>query len=558
MRGKDPNLVDTTRTRLTAPLNGWLYVTSRPKVALEMPIPLIGETMAHHLGQDFQTSYIIAVTDGPSKDAAVITITHADIPSEADQLASNWERSIITVGGVNYPCINRSVIIKASDYKVASPLIGSAMPIATDGMFNSDGYTLLYREVVKSGINLEPVFRVEKRTYIIATAVVAQQAYAEREAARTTQTLVSEDAAADTGLTTLESKVDQLGNGLGIKTTLDVLGWHELKGSTWDEDLQTQVTRRELPVTPPTSFADPFTSYQIVNKDRFLRIVEDVPEAALAARHHVFPTTDVVSLPAVLTGVKCVVTRNRSNGNSVSGGTQFSVMNESSMAIAADFIYDIVQGGQFGCDAEVHIFYLKTASRGSVLDRTNSIPWPLYREKSHRVSVRCAPRSQHVTYSSSQGGQSLSEGSQVGASVTTQMMPASLHAPLAIEIVYEDHDVPKGLADAIVANIESIGAKQLAIVRQAVSGGRVVMGIDCSVSGNAALVNNYLDLMDNQNALATDLQFSDFPVTVEPRSLPATNVPDIIPGRYLKNCNISPYKYGWVQVEAKVIIVANP
>lgn len=276
--------------------------------------------------------------------------------------------------------------------------------------------------------------------------------------------------------------------------------------------------------------------------------------AALLNIHYIMPTQDVVSLPAVVSGVKCVVTRNLSNGNSVGAGFA-SMSNESSMAIAADFIYDIEEGGQFGVDAEIHIFYLREALVAAILGLTGSIKWPLYREKSHRISVRGTPRSQHVTVKSSSDGQSFSEGSQVGAFVTTQMIPTSLHTELPIEIVYEDSTAPTGLADQIADNIAAMGVQRIAMLRQMVEDGSTVMGMDCSVPANAALVNSYLDNMANQNNLSGDLQFANFPVTVEPTTIPATNVTSIQSGRYLKWCSVSPYRYGLFQVQAKVIIV---
>mgnify|MGYP001401594367 CR=1 FL=1 len=277
--------------------------------------------------------------------------------------------------------------------------------------------------------------------------------------------------------------------------------------------------------------------------------------AALQGIHYVMPTQDTVSLPAVVSGVKCVVTRNRSNGNAVGVGSSFSMSNESSMAIAADFIYDIEEGGQFGVDAEIHIFYLPQASVATILAITGSIKWPLYREKSHRVSVRGTPRSQHVTMTSSDGGQSLSEGSQVGAFVTTQMIPASLHTELPIEIVYEDSTARTGSADDIVDNIVAMGVQRVAMLRALVAAGGTVMGMDCSVPANATLVNAYLDNMADQTNLSADLEFENFLVTVEPTTIPATNVTGIQSGRYLKWCSVSPYRYGLFQVQAKVIIV---
>ncbi|MEY3895828.1 MAG: hypothetical protein RLZZ214_1348 [Verrucomicrobiota bacterium] len=159
----------TSKQRLPTPLNGTLFTTTRI-VAQEKPLPVIGGTMEAELGPAWADSIVIGVSEPPENAKGVLTITHVRIPTEAEQLASNWEETSVSIGGKSYPAVVRSVVMLASAYSEASPAIGSALPVIATGLFDGSGFMLFERECAKSGIELEPTFRVDRRTYVTTAA----------------------------------------------------------------------------------------------------------------------------------------------------------------------------------------------------------------------------------------------------------------------------------------------------------------------------------------------------------------------------------------------------
>jgi len=172
--GSDPFNPITSRQRLPKPLNGILFTTVRP-VASEKPFPIEGATMEGELGKvpipdlpglTWADSRIVAVQDAPDDQGKSLTILHAVIPSEADQLVSNWEHTTCDIGGNKFNSITRTVILPATNYNADTPVAGSAMPVVAGGLFAGEGYIYVGKKVGDSGMSLEPVFRVEKRDYV--------------------------------------------------------------------------------------------------------------------------------------------------------------------------------------------------------------------------------------------------------------------------------------------------------------------------------------------------------------------------------------------------------
>jgi hypothetical protein len=171
----------TTETKLSLPLNGSIFTTTSICAAEKSALAL-GTSMASEIGVAWKTSLVIDCnyipTDGNKRE---MRITHARIPREADQLSSNWEFSTCSIGGRQFPSVQRTVILLSNVsyqpsgttfdiFAHATPAIGSAMPVETGSPFTGAGYILADRQVVKSGMQLEPVFVVERRNYIIRTS----------------------------------------------------------------------------------------------------------------------------------------------------------------------------------------------------------------------------------------------------------------------------------------------------------------------------------------------------------------------------------------------------
>lgn len=174
----DPYRPVTTSTRLSLPLNGTVYTTRR-RVAGEKPLPVVGSTMEAELGSAFAASVVIDAGEIPTSDGSgkEQTLVHAIIPAEADQLATNWEWATCDIGGRKFDGITRTVIIPKASFDPATPALGSAMPISSgttgsDYQFTSLGFILVNRNAARSGMQLEPVFRVEVREYVRKVAMV--------------------------------------------------------------------------------------------------------------------------------------------------------------------------------------------------------------------------------------------------------------------------------------------------------------------------------------------------------------------------------------------------
>lgn len=173
--------------------------------------------MEAELGSFYAASRVIAVDLAPNQHDALV-IQHVIIPSEAEQLLSNWEETTESIGGKEYPAIVRTVIMLASDYSSSSPAANSAMPIGSDNRFNGLGYVLWDRDCVKTGLPLEPVFRVDRRIYIKASA---QTDYGLGDG--NLRTTTTQELALSSGFTlpgntaTAKYTADEIGNGFHVK-----------------------------------------------------------------------------------------------------------------------------------------------------------------------------------------------------------------------------------------------------------------------------------------------------------------------------------------------------
>lgn len=162
----------TTSQKLSLPLNGTIYTTRRT-VAAEKTLPAIGGTMAAELGLEWANSLIIDAYETPQDNKKVQTLIHARIPSEEVQLLSNWEWSKCSIGGQNFDSISRTVIYPAANFSKTTPAPASAMPIGSDNLFSGDDFRLISRSAVRSGMQLEPTFKVENRQYVKRTSLVS-------------------------------------------------------------------------------------------------------------------------------------------------------------------------------------------------------------------------------------------------------------------------------------------------------------------------------------------------------------------------------------------------
>jgi hypothetical protein len=162
----ESNSRTTVKSRLSRPLNGVIHQTQR-RVSSEYPLPSLGTSMASELGSAYADSIVVAASLTPDLGKEMGVITHAQIPSESAQLSANWEHTTCDIGGMKFDAVTRTVVMLASAYSESSPAIGSALVANPTGAPSlGSGYVLADRQNVISGTELEPVFRVERRSYV--------------------------------------------------------------------------------------------------------------------------------------------------------------------------------------------------------------------------------------------------------------------------------------------------------------------------------------------------------------------------------------------------------
>lgn len=403
-------------------------------------------------------------------------------------------------------------------------------------------------------------YRYEKRiiTEVIdenATALIGRRAYEQRQMVNTSEILVGDGASADSGLLIVSSQVTPIGNGKSVKENITVDGWGEHTGSEWDVSLGIQVPFTEQFVAPPTAFDEANTSFKIVNSDRSLKVVRSVP-SNLDSIHHIMPTQETVDLPGTLLSASVIVSRVLSNNNSLAIGQSYSVSNSSQVAVSADIDYEMEDGYSGPVDAEIHVFYMPLGTTTeAILARTTSSKFPRFKPKANRVIVSGWGLSKSVTMGGSSGGGSVSENSDIQSFVTAVAFPSSIHAEIPITISYNDHVAPTGMADAYVDQIIARQAAWIDRIRASIAAGNPVFNLDPEDTASAAAIEGYLESLEGQVDLATDLTLDDFTVNLSTATLPATDVTVVPSGRYLKNSRITDYDYGYVQVVATVVII---
>lgn len=136
-----------------------------------------------------------------------------------------------------------------------SPLsVSSSLPIGNKEELTQDGRVYIKDTTVQTEI----------------TTLNGARSYVEREPVTITESIVSDTAPVDTGLTIFDSQVTPIGNGLAVKTTATAVGAgvNLYSGSEWDEVLGTQINYVEYYSNTPVTAA--FTNVQCINKDRYL------------------------------------------------------------------------------------------------------------------------------------------------------------------------------------------------------------------------------------------------------------------------------------------------
>jgi streptogramin lyase len=171
-----------------------------------------------------------------------------------------------------------------------------------------------------------------------------EQAYVETTTASVTETLTTSPEL-ETGLHVVESKTTPLGDGNFVVQTVKVQDWPELTRSEWDPLLNSPILTKRTFVDPPSEsdLQTPFTSFEPVNEDRYLKQTEVPPADGLSSYRFTFPSRTNLDLPSVLLNVEVLYNTSESKGSSNSKSTSDNL--SSSGSSSGNIAYSLSTGG---------------------------------------------------------------------------------------------------------------------------------------------------------------------------------------------------------------------
>jgi hypothetical protein len=286
-----------------------------------------------------------------------------------------------------------------------------------------------------------------------------------RTSGTVTETFANSIQTPDTGLTTVESTVDPLGDGSSIKTTVSVSAHPELKQYRYDKRVGGLVETTEQFITPPSGQpADFFGEIRIIDEAHSLRISETVPTSKLSSYIRVIPTWSKIPIPAVLKSVEIVWNEGVGEGNY--GGTWSGHAEgptttltgsnngdaSSSVSYIPEAIPKIIEPAAQGINTKTYFFYLDNASVtvDGILSKLGTIAggsvqeWPVFKPEpvyialiGGKISVQARASAQGFYHQGPDGfAASLSESDGESYDVNhvnrSLVIPATIHEAIAI------------------------------------------------------------------------------------------------------------------------------
>lgn len=155
----------TTDQRLPLPMNGSLYISELERPA-EKLTPQMGGSMESELGPAWKDSIICGASNINKGSRQIFRIVHAKIPAVADQDVGNFEFTSVDIGGQQFDGVARTYIYLRTAFDESTPVAGAAMSVGPDNKFQGKGYIFASREAVKTGLEIEPVFVVERQNFV--------------------------------------------------------------------------------------------------------------------------------------------------------------------------------------------------------------------------------------------------------------------------------------------------------------------------------------------------------------------------------------------------------
>jgi hypothetical protein len=379
------------------------------------------------------------------------------------------------------------------------------------------------------------------------------QSYVGGTVADVTETYSPTEIEADSGFLIQESRVSPTGDGSYIKETVSVEEWPTLVSGTWDYAINGLAVRKQT-MQDPRSLDDleiPTTTksitYEAVNKDRVVLVEEYAPKE-IDSYLFVSKTRINLNLPPVLKGVDIYW-----EGNSARSGSTTDA-DEDALGIE-DGSVTITVSGRFGGTASVqplvdvrteqvwsndiiatnYFYYIQNADNylselNSKINNLSSpiLEWPVFKTKTYSI---------------------LATG---GSSTQDKLRTASISVSKSVDREVQAKSKTESDNFSYTSNVDTIRI-----------GPCLCSGLNLTNPQSESSVVIDTENFDQFAYLTSDpsnidsyiSQFTVFSVgRVAPTSLEATSPPDIPrSGRYVVDCRIEPYKWGYYKAIATVI-----
>lgn len=384
----------------------------------------------------------------------------------------------------------QTVVVKTEQEVAPDTQPRSFSPFLEDGVTaNPDYNPNLVSSVVTQVPNTGKALLTEVTETIDENAepLVGKQAYEQRQVVDVIEKLVIDGTDALAGLNAAQKllivsdSISPIGNGKSVEQIVKVDAWAELTESEWDGKLKAQLKRTEQFVAPPVvpvvinaenpdPYAEPNTSYKIVNQDRSLKIVEVEPTSVLDNFWFSTPVrVNLGDLPRELVSVNVVWNSNYSIGTqdqfyqAFDSGTSYSLSGSdndsasSSASIQPDIqlkYRDIASNNLFGVRDE----FLLEFSAGNpitvqrIIDRLNAHygvstvkTWPVFRPVSETITATSQSVQVRATASAGLGvkvsnsmvtGRSaqktVSDDFSAGLAVNSLQTPPCIHGAITV------------------------------------------------------------------------------------------------------------------------------
>jgi hypothetical protein len=279
----------------------------------------------------------------------------------------------------------------------------------------------------------------------------------------------------------------------------------------------------------------------------------DVTEFASQIESYYWEIPDmvVVDLPDRLVAAKAYFSRTNGEQGGSGRGETYSWNASGSSSIAGELVFTTESGYKGLVPATKSIFFLQkdSATTLGVVQKLRAIDseksriltqyYPNVRPKSHGVTMFGGSISKSQSESLSVASESFSFGSSASVSIGTSYTPATIHSVVPIDIVV-------ATPNTIAAGKDAIAIEDDITIRIIISGGNEFE--DTEIANPFGL----------PTIIPADYTTSWDEGETKSPAIPSTEFPEFPDGRYLMALNATPYRFGYIRIEAMVAEIFSP